>query len=150
MGLSSSPSPVSANPSFAVPKLKLISSSPSAPVPQDPTPAVAAHRSSLPTSERCCPEPLFRLPAAPSFGYAPPPPALPGVTPKSRWCSQGAPHRRLATVGPSANMPPRRPACGDHAADARCTRVTSCAHGPQRGWTGPPSRGPTGLSTGRA
>jgi hypothetical protein len=40
--------------------------------------------------------------------------------PKCHWCSWGAPRRRLATVGPSANMPPRRPARGDHAAEAHC------------------------------
>jgi hypothetical protein len=90
---------------------------------QDPTATIAAHRSSLPTGEHQCPEPLFRLPAALSFGYAPPPPALLGVTPKSRWCSRGAPHHRLAAVGPLANTPPCRPARSGHAADARCARM---------------------------
>jgi hypothetical protein len=90
---------------------------------QDPTSAIAAHRSSLPVGERCCPEPLFRLPTAPSFGYAPPLPTLPGVTPKSHWCSWGAPRRRLAAVGPSANTPPSHPAHGDHAADTHCARA---------------------------
>jgi hypothetical protein len=85
-------------PSFAVPKLELILSSPFH------TSAVGPH-----THRRRCPEPLFCLPAAPSFGYAPPLPAMPGVTPKSHWCSRRAPHRRLATIRPSANMPPHRP-----------------------------------------
>jgi hypothetical protein len=49
-------------PSFAIPKLELTLSSPSAPVLQDPSPVVAAHRSSLPASERRCPEPLFHRP----------------------------------------------------------------------------------------
>jgi hypothetical protein len=78
---------------------------------QDPTPVVTAHRSSLPAGQCRCPEPLIRLPATPSFGYAPPPPALPNVTPKSRLSSQGAPRRRLAAVGPSANTPPHVTGC---------------------------------------
>jgi hypothetical protein len=100
-------------------------------VPQDPTATIATHRSSLPAGECHCPELFFRLPAAPPFGYAPPPPALPGGTLEPHWCSQGAPRRWLAAVGPSADPPLRHPAHDDRVVITRAQATNAAGPGRQ-------------------
>jgi hypothetical protein len=128
-------------PSCTIPKLELTQLPPLTPMLQDQTPTVATHRSSLPTGECHCPELFFRLPAALPFGYAPHPPALPGVTSEPHWCSRGAPRHQLPTVGPWVDLPPRHPARGDRDVVARAQ--TTNAAGPGRQGTAPPACRPT-------
>jgi hypothetical protein len=117
-------------PSLAIPKLKLILSSPfhtgaAGPHTHHRRPSELPPRRRTPLSQAPLPPqclPIVRVRATPR----PPCPASPRrVT--------GALGVHLTAVGPSANMPPCRPARGDHAVDAR-------AHRPQHGWTGPPGR----------